>query len=353
MKNLYILVGISLVAAMAVPVHAQQSQSQGYLYNENATALNVAAPDSAPLTVPQTSTEYAVAAAIRSEGVHAGVEMKDTKEVSTASTASGMGDGFSAPTAYSEYKFAHVQDNRPTSSGGFDGANNTGIVGFDFDSFYNTIVGFSFTYTNSNLSTADNTSVLNNSSNSYFFSTYVAKNFYDWINVGGSGTYGRTDSAFRLDGIGGFTQGTTQDTGALSPFLGVSHTWGAFSFSSTPSYIWGYDHFSFDASPGTLAPGDAKTLNQTFLWLNNFQYAVTDKLSLSVQANWTRLITTQSVPVGAGLPTPDFSHQWMTFGGRADYSFNKDGTVFAAFEHDAFATHYDDYRIRTGVTYNF
>ena len=359
MKNLYILIGIALVAMMAAPstVMAQPtnnpSYSQGYLLSENARALNVAAPDSPPITVPQTTTQYAIAAAIRSEGVHAGVEMKDSKSTTAATTTSDEGTGFSAPTAYGEYKFSHIQDQEPTSSGGFDGAQQSGIVGFDFQSYYNTIVGFNFTYTNSNLSTSDATSDLADSANSYFFSTYVARNFYDWVNVGGSGTYGRTDSAFRIDGTGGFTQGTTQDTGALSPFVGISHSWGAFSFSSTPTYIWGYDHFSFDAAPGSVPPGDAKTLNQTFLWLNNFQYAVTDKLSLSLQVNWTHLITTQSVPVGPGLPTPDFSHQWMTFGARADYSFNKDGSVFAAFEHDEFATHYDDYRIRTGISYNF
>ena len=43
----------------------------------------------------------------------------------------------------------------------------------------------------------------------------------------------------------------------------------------------------------------------------------------------------------------------LGFGARADYSFNKDGSVFAAFEHDAFNTHFDDYRIRTGISYNF
>ena len=357
MKNLYIIIGISLVAALASSTQAHAQQTQGYIFSENAHAINPAAPDSPTLTVPQGSTEYAVAAALRATGTHAGVTMKDPKSTTAATTSSDdPGSGFADPTAYTEYKFTHVQDDRPATSGGFDGAQQTGLVGFDFQSFYNTIVGFSFTYTNSNLNTsAAGTNALSNSSNSYFFSTYVAKNFADWVNVGGSGTYGFTQSAFRSDdvaGVTGFTQGTTQDTGALSPFVGVAHTWGAFSFSSTPAYIWGYDHFEFGPVGGVTA-GDAKTLNQTFLWLNNFSYAVTDKLSLSVQANWTRLLTTQSVPVAPGTTPPDFSHQWFSFGGRADYSFSKDGSVFGAFEHDAFSTHYDNYRIRTGVSYNF
>jgi len=203
-----------------------------------------------------------------------------------------------------------------------------------------------------------------NSSNAYFFSNYVAKNFDDWVNVGGSFTYGRTDSQFRanISAAPPFALGqkTTQDTFALSPFVGAAHTFGAWSFSSTATYIWGYDHFSFDnpslnnaPAPGAIPPPDAKTLNQTFLLLNNAQYAIDDKWSVSVQANYNRLLTTQTVQTTVTPLIPSLGHQWMSFGARADYSFNKDGSIFAAFEHDAFNTHFDDYRIRTGISYNF
>jgi hypothetical protein len=135
----------------------------------------------------------------------------------------------------------------------------------------------------------------------------------------------------------------------------VAHTWGAFSFSSTATYLWGYDHYEFEIpSPGGgTAPPNAKTLNQTFLLLNNFEYAVTDKLSVSTQINWTRLLTIQSVPTFPSPTLPPPNNTWMTFGARADYAFNKDGTVYGVFEHDAFDTHFDDWRIRAGVNYNF
>ena len=107
---------------------------------------------------------------------------------------------------------------------------------------------------------------------------------------------------------------------------------------------------SSDAVPGTDTPS---TLRPLFLWLNNFQYAVTDKLSLSVQANWTRLVSLQQLNPGPDFPITSVSHQWMSFGCRADYGFDKNGSVFTAFEHDAFNINFDDYRIRAGVSYNF
>ena len=136
-------------------------------------------------------------------------------------------------------------------------------------------------------------------------------------------------------------------------------TSGGHPLSSTAAYIWGYDHFSFnqpdlnDMPAVGPAPGDAKTLNQTFTLLNNVQYAITKDWSASVQANYTRLITTQSVPTAVSPLIPPLGHQWATFGVRSDYTFNKDGSVFVSFEHDVFNVHFDDYRIRTGINYNF
>ena len=357
MKKLSILAGVCLFASIALPSWVE-AQNQGIGY-ENAAALNEATPDSPELQTPQLSLGHAIDRLSGTESVDAGVPMKDSKELTTPSVAptSDSDDGFSAPEAYSEYKYAHIQDNRTI---GFDGPQHNGIVGFDFQSFWKSIIGFNFTYTNTSLTTNLAPASFYNSSNAYFFSNYVAKNFDDWVNVGGSFTYGRTDSTFRANFSPPFAVGqkTTQDTFALSPFIGAAHTFGAYSFSSTATYIWGYDHFSFNTptinnAPAGLAPPDAKTLNQTFLWLNNVQYAIDDKWSVSVQANYNRLLTTQSVPTLTSPLTPPLGHQWMSFGARADYSFNKDGSVFAAFEHDAFNTHFDDYRIRTGISYNF
>lgn len=362
MKNLLIVGGFYIIVALALP-SLVKAQTQG-LTSETAEGLDPARTDRPGLQVPQGSTQYAISSLLRTEGTHAGAPTKeeDTKSLTTPSVSAPEEDGFSAPTAYLEYKYAQIQDTR---SVGLDGPQHNAIVGFDFESYFKTIVGFNFTYTNEALS--DNGgpgfAQLENSSESYFFSPYVAKNFFDWLNVGGSFTYGRTDTTFRALSAAPFAAGaplsgldTTQDTYAYSPFIGISHTFGAWSFSSTADYIYGYDHFSFSpASPSFGAPAapDAKTLNQTFLWLNNVQYAVTDKLSLSFQANMTHMLSTQSVPIAPGFTPNTFAHTWMSFGGRADYSFNKDGSVFASFEHDAFNVNFDDYRIRTGISYNF
>lgn len=357
MKNLSIIVGMYLLTAIVVPSLLQaQYSSQGIQY-ENAATLNQVTPDSPELQVPELSLGHAVERLTGTEGTEAGAP--DTKSLTTPSTPppDQMGEFFSSPSAYAEYKYAHIQDNR---SIGFDGPQENGIAGFDFQSFYDTILGFNFTYTNNDLTTVLDPVHFSSLSDAYFFSSYAAKNFFDWVNVGGSVTYGRTDTTFRAETTGGSVgQRTSQDTVALSPFIGAAHTWGAFSFSSTATYIWGYDHFDFDVPDvndtpsAATAPGDAKTLNQTFSVLNNVQYAITKDWSVSVQGNYTRLITTQSVPTTISPLVPPLGHQWATFGVRSDYSFNKDGSVFVSFEHDDFNIHFSDYRIRTGISYNF
>jgi hypothetical protein len=370
MKNLShaALLAIALAAASPLlkaqsvpppPPPNNQNFNQGSIYSEEAEALSPTRVDRPNRTVPQGSTEYAIASLLRTETTHAGASTatedgKDMKSLVAPSvnSSSSTEEGFSEPAAYAEYKFSQIQDKTPAF--GQDGPQQNGIVGFDFISYYNTIVGLNFTYTNENLfsGSADQ---FQTSNNSYFFSPYIAKNFADWVNVGGSFTYGRSDTTFRTSLIP-VLQNTTQDSYAVSPFIGIAHTFGAFSFSSTPTYIWGYDHFSFGNTDlggfEVLPPPDAKTLNQTFLWLNNFSYAVTDKLSLSVQANWSRILTSQQITVPGSAPV-SVSHQWVSFGGRVDYTFNKNATVFGAFEHDAFNVNFDDYRIRTGITYNF
>ena len=326
MKNLSILFSACIFTAMVVPTLVE-AQFNNYPYNfnpygtsvakiqpENAATLNQTTPDSPELQVPEFSLGHAVARLTGTEGTNAGAP--DSKSLTTPSTPPPVetGDFFSDPNAYAEYKYARVQDNRAI---GFDGPQENGMAGFDFESYYKTILGFNFTYTNNDLSTTLDPTHFNSSSNAYFFSTYAAKNFADWVNVGGSATYGRTDTEFRADFAGpppsNVGQKTTQDTLALSPFIGAAHTWGAFSVSSTATYIWGYDHFSFDNPSANNAPSlfftappDAKTLNQTFSVLNNVQYAINDKWSVSVQGNYTRLITTQSVPTASTplIPCP-------------------------------------------------
>jgi hypothetical protein len=357
MKNLFFIVGLGAFAAFLLPSTLKAQSNPSYVEPENAAGLNPATPDSPSRDVPQQSTEYAVEALLRKLGTKAGApDSNDAKSLVAPSVAPAQEDGFSQPTAYSEFKFTHIQDNRTI---GFDGPQYNGIAGFDFSSFWDTIVGFSFTYSNQDLNTNFGGTNMTNSNNAYFFSTYAAKNFDDWINLGGSFTYGRTDTTFNAPFPGAaLTQKSTQDSYSYAPFIGVAHTWGAFSFSSTTTYIYSYDHFNFDfpiTDPGVVSTAipDAKTLNQSFLWLNNFQYAINDKWSASIQANWTRLLTMQSVPTPITPLIPGLDHQWMSFGARVDYTFNKNGSVFAAFEHDAFDTHFDDYRIRSGVSYNF
>lgn len=367
MKKNFLIISLCGGVAFLQPslLQAQQSSSGNYVQPETAAGLDPSNPDDLARSTSMTTTEYALKALLRSTNTKAGAEMdsKDAKSLVAPSVSPAQEEGFSDPTAYSEFKFTHIQDNRAI---GFDGPQYNGIAGFDFSSYWDIIGGFNFTYSNESLNTSNGGTNFTNSNNAYFFSTYAAKNFDDWINVGGSFTFGLTDTTFNANtpaaGLvpgAGLTQKSAQNSYSYSPFVGVAHTWGAFSFSSTPTYIYSYDHFNFDfpvndpGVAGTLAPPNAKTLNQSFLWLNNFQYAINDKWSASVQANWTHLLAVQTVPTVTTPLIPFAGHDWVSFGGRVDYSFNKDGSVFGAYEHDAFDTHFDNYRIRAGISYNF
>jgi hypothetical protein len=199
----------SFTWAQNSPNSSPSSSNQG-LDRYAAHELDPTAPDQDSLTVPQNTTDFAIRALSRTEVTTAGVPMtqvqtdgKDMKQMAPVPESSW----FSDPETYSDYEYTHVQDTLPAPLG-LDGDKHSGTVGFDFVTFFKTVLGFNFTYANEDLNasspsfsfpgaTGIPTSTYNSSSNSYFFSTYAAKNFDSWVNVGASFTYGRTDIDYR------------------------------------------------------------------------------------------------------------------------------------------------------------
>ncbi len=370
MNKNFLMLGILLTAPLCV--HAQMSMSSQGLDQYAAHFLDPMSPDKETLTVPQSTTDYAVRDLNRTFNTTAGVEMmshpkemKDMKQMAPVQEDSW----FSDPVFYTDYQYSKIQDSLPAGIGN-DGDKHSGTVGFDAVTFWKTIVGFNFTYSNTDLTSIASgggfpTSYFTNSSDSYFFSSYAAKNFIDWINVGASFTYGRTDAEFRSNtpasSFGGFPfpgtnfiQDSRVDSYGLSPFIGCAHTFGQWSFSSTPTYIWNYNHYHFDQGrAGAFAlpqlPG-TRTINSSFLWLNNAQYAVNEQWKVEAIVNWTRNVSTATLTAPGSTPV---DKGWMTFGTRVDYQFNKAGEAHVEFDHDAFSGNTDDWRIKGGITYAF
>ncbi len=356
------------------------AQSTSHVNNNAAAFLNPVAPQQETLTVPMSDVEYALQALERVKRTHAGVD--SSKKIVAKSDDD---DWFSDPVTYSNYQYSRQQNNGDPGVG-LDGDQNGGTVGLDFISKWKTIVGCNFTYTNRDLNsygteTGNGTGIVsaptthfNDSANSYFISSYIAKNFSDWVNIGGSLTYGHSDIVYRDSAPAGvesfnfdpdlifslnipaaaFSQGTHEDTVGLSPFVGISHTFGAISFSSTPTYIWQYNHYTF-GTPHTQygdlpAPSATRTISSTFLWLNNVEYALTDKITLSARFDWTRVVSAAQLTYGGTVPV---SNDWVTIGPGVTYQFNPQGKVNLEFGHDVFSRTSDDYHIKTGVTYAF
>ncbi len=322
--------------------------------------LDPTRPDRESLAIPQEAMDLCLQALMRNHYTHAGVDSKETSKSLVPPAGSNDNPYFSSPVFYSSYQYARIQDTLPTI--GLDGDQHKGTIGFDFNSIGGTVVGFNFNYTNENLSLSDGGTDLTNSSNSYFFSSYVGKNFEGWVNVGGSFTYGRTDSDFRADtnsvfGPMDFGQFTREDSYALSAFVGISHTFGAWSVASTPSFIWDANRYDFPTPVedgfGGFGPTGLQSQGRnesSFYWMNNVGYAVSDKLTVTAIGNWTRNVGIEPI-VAPGFD--ELSRGWMTFGSEVEYKFNTQGSAQIRFEHDVFAGHTDNFRLKGGISYSF
>jgi hypothetical protein len=195
MKKNFLIISLARCRIPAAFDAPSPIQFQRYVEPETAAGLDPSNPDDLARATfqPRRNMPSKPSCAPRDTKAGAPMDSKDAKSLVAPSVAPAQEEGFSDPTAYSEFKFTHIQDNRAI---GFDGPQYNGIAGFDFSSFWDTIVGFNFTYSNESLNTSNGGTNFTNSNNAYFFSTYAAKNFDDWINVGGSFTYGLTDTTF-------------------------------------------------------------------------------------------------------------------------------------------------------------
>lgn len=324
------ILGIGLLSLAVANSPAIASGDHDGDHHEGGVALfladQVARPDAASYRINSFDTDRAVDA-LMSLPVTAGMESsKEVKQVAPA--AAPVCVWFCHPSFYAEYDYINSHDKRAL---GADSETNSAVVGFDFLTIYDILLGFTYSYSNRD---ADVSPIgLPDNENSHFFSLYTAKTFGQWLNIGVSGGYGYTST----ETVG--ADSGNEDTWSLSPFIGVAHTWGAFSGSLTASSVhtWTSTH---DTPTGVGNADDATGKVGVALKLG---WAATERLKLQVTAKYTGMAYYETV-----TPALPESRDWATFGGKATFRVAQHCDVYLGYAYDAFNSSYNNHNVQAG-----
>jgi hypothetical protein len=286
-----------------------------------------ARPDGAPFRINSFDVDRAVDALLALP-VTAGVEsLPVSKEVAPAATRLQW---FSYPTFYVEYDYIHSLDDRRD---GADSITNSAVVGFDFVTIYDILLGFTYSYSNRDAHISP--IGLPDDEDAHFFNLYTAKTFWQWINIGVSGGYGYT-SLETVD-----TDSGHEDTWSISPFVGLAHTWGPWSASVTPT--WTHTWTTTLDTPKGVGSGSEQS-GRLGVPLK-VGYAVTEKLKVQVTARYNG-ITNNGGKIAA-LPE---DRNWGTFGGKITYRVCKPLSIYGEYLYDAFNDNYENHNVHAGLT---
>jgi hypothetical protein len=270
--------------------------------------------------------------------VTGGIESKSFKDYKQA-PASEKCEWFCNPSVFTDYSYINIDDHRKFGS---DGYTNSWSGGFDFTTKYDILLGALYSFSHDSLGSA----FLNSETHtdSHFVSIYAAKSFLSFLNVGVSGSYGHSEIESELhaaDGFRGRTTASNVDTWNVSPFVGVSHRWGAFSTSFTTSYLY--------SMSDTSAPNrDTVSHTGKVAFDLKLGYAITERLKLVGTARYTQAVVYEE----ADRDFPE-DRSWATFGGKIIYRVTDPLELFAQYAYDAFNTSYDNHTVRGGMSYSF
>jgi hypothetical protein len=332
-KNL-LLMSVLVTVTTSAAFSAQQSESYYYGTEQFDPSKDV-------VQAEKSATDRVIGRLEKPTAASAGVDAKEFKSASKTckpcSACMKSCDWIKDPVFYVDAGYQHIDDRRSFS---MDGDKYLASAGVDFTTVGDILVGALYSYSAADKSLNNNSGFnLNQDSYAHTFTLYTGKNFFNWLNVGGTASYSNENlnlkNAF-------FNARTDKDNYSASAFAGVSHTFGNWSLASTPTYIYQdeYTDSGFAFSTGTASSG-------TLAILNRADYAVTEKLTLGVIANWTQLLHENVVR----LPSDDRS--WATFGARATYHYNAKLSVNAGYEAEVFNRIYDNHLVRLGMNYGF
>lgn len=244
-------------------------------------------------------------------------------------------------SVYADFDWSSIWDNRGFN---LDGNKFSPRGGLDLVIGPDILVGGSFTYSYERRNSE--TAPLRNNLHTYAFNGYAAKNFFDWVNVGVTGTYVYEHQHARAFGS---TFVGDINVYSIAPFIGASHTWGALSASSTATYIYQYNDMDLNVKPPMAIGGN--TDSHFYLHINELEYAVTDKFTVGGNMNFNVVIDeSQNALTRAVGSTDDF---WMTFGAKASYQMFGYLTGSVQFQADVFNNDYENYLTSFGLTWDF
>ncbi len=335
--------GISSLSSQSVQ-SSQPVQSSSYVSEERAIAgsVNFEADPNNPANVALGTNRRSIQrlvfglnrlSSVVSAG--SGPSMSEDTNVGTSGSLSGL-------QVYADFEWTHSQDKRAL---GPDGNRFSPLFGIEAVAPNEILVGAVFSYGHTNLDTPR--LPISVTSNEYTVNAYAGKNFMDWLNVGISTTFTYTGAELNTFGI---STNSSNRIFSVAPFVGVSHTFGAFAFSSTATYLFQYNNLSMTNNPVGInfsGPGTA----HTFLQLNTLNYSVTDRLDLGALANFNVVMADSNTVNSNLIPTTETF--WMTFGGNVRYAFSETLQAYVQFQADVLNSDYNNYVTTVGMSYAF
>lgn len=264
----------------------------------------------------------------------------------TSAGAPSVDKGVTAPAAwggpevYLEFEWSHIQD---LTVNGPDGDRFGPVLGADWSTPDGFVFGGAVSYAAERRITTD----VSTRSNDFIFAAYAGKNFADWINVGATFVYDyqtRIIKSFQLRADG------HNHTLGVSPFVGVAHAWGNFSFASTATYIYQYNSVSLPTNTNNINLSESFG-SSGYLHINEFSYSVTDKFTVSLLANINVEIEQER---STYTKTIDISDPFfMTWGTRFAYQADDRWRIYGQFQADTFNKNFEVFTTTAGLSLSF
>jgi hypothetical protein len=241
-----------------------------------------------------------------------------------------VNEWFSSPTLRAEYDYISSDDQR---TNGADSHTNSATAYFGFFTKYDILIALTYRYGDRD---ADS-SPLNfpDAENSHFFSLDLSKSFWQCLNIGLNGGYGYFSTAQLGTDTG------SEDSWNVSPYVDVSHSWGAFSATLRTLYQYAWTN-------AYLQPGDASDQTGRVVVTLILDYKMTERLSAAATAAYVGMTTYTSA--AQNLPQ---ARNWATFGASLTYALIGPLNVFAGFAYDAFNQGRNDYTVQGGLSYSW
>jgi hypothetical protein len=254
---------------------------------------------------------------------HSGVEAMDKLVVEEP-----VNEGFRYPWISLEGGYGYSDDQR---AGGLETDLWSTVLSMGFTTFYDWDIGGMFIYSGSDGDAPGLDSDGENFTGAIFASR---KLFFDWLYIGGSASYtaGEEETS-----AGGVSRDTETDTWGLSPFLMAIYQTGAWTFSTTPTYLVSLQDLESDGA-------DDSTDTHRFNVANRIRYNFTDRFSAEAFASPVVLLDT---------PENDEDDFWLNTGVKLGYIFSENWNIYSDYSYDAFNSDWENHNVNLGINYNF